>query len=88
MNLVNWLVIGVVVGFLGSWRLNSMGLRRVLVDVILGGAGALAGGMLVLPAGLWFSADTDGPALLASLAGAMLLLALAHLRSLRDRHPG
>ncbi|MDN3921534.1 hypothetical protein [Roseateles violae] len=88
MNLVLWASTGALIGLLANWRETSLALRHLLTDAVFGGVGALCGGMLALPAERWFAAETSWSGLLAAAVGAMLMLALAHLRARRDRWQG
>ena len=45
MNVISWIVLGLVAGFLGSTLVNKRG-EGMLVDIFLGIVGALVGGWL------------------------------------------
>lgn len=77
MNLVGWIVVGSIVGWVVSLATPSDDDAAMLVSIVAGSLGAVAGPLLLTAAGL---APVYGPAfslggLLASLGGALLLLA-------------
>jgi uncharacterized membrane protein YeaQ/YmgE (transglycosylase-associated protein family) len=79
MGFVVWLVIGGLIGWLASVTLKLRAEAEQLLAVLVGIAGALAGGLVIGPMlGARAAAGGDyGPgALLASLLGAVVLLAL------------
>ncbi len=82
MDLVVWLAIGALIGWLGSLVLNSDPEQGVFMNVVVGIVGALLGGWLVGPL-LGARPTADGElsvaGLLVSLLGAVLLLALFNL---------
>jgi len=45
MNVISWIVLGLVAGFLGSTLVNKRG-EGMFIDIILGIIGALVGGLL------------------------------------------
>lgn len=82
MNLVIWLAIGAVIGWLGSLVLKSDPEHGVFMNVVVGIVGALIGGWLVGPlvGAVPATRGAFSPAgLLVSLLGAVLLLALFNL---------
>jgi uncharacterized membrane protein YeaQ/YmgE (transglycosylase-associated protein family) len=82
MGFVVWLVVGGLIGWLASVTLKLRAEEDQLLTVLVGIAGALAGGLLLGPLlGARASVGGDyGPgALLASLLGAVVLLGLVLL---------
>ncbi len=82
MNLVVWLLIGGVLGWVASRMLRADPEQDVFMNVVVGVVGALIGGWLIGP--LFGARDADTGAftltgVLVSLAGAVLLLALVNL---------
>jgi uncharacterized membrane protein YeaQ/YmgE (transglycosylase-associated protein family) len=80
MNFIIWLMVGGLIGWLASIVLRHP--EGVLMDVVLGIAGAIAAGLLLAPAvGVIPSAQHDfRPAnLLVSLLGSITLLAVVTL---------
>ena len=82
MDLVLWLAIGALIGWLGSVVLDADPEQGVFMNVVAGIVGALLGGWLVGPL-VGAAAATRGgfsPAgLLVALIGAVLLLAVYNL---------
>ena len=79
MNILIWLVVGGVIGWLASKLMNTDGQQGILLNIVVGIAGALIGGWLLSPA-LGISTINQNnfsiPGLLVSLAGAVALLAI------------
>ena len=81
MSLFVWLILGVVIGYLGSLIMRSDADRGAVLSAAAGIAGALVAGRLLLPF------LHDGPAegffslsaVLASLLGAVILVGLVNL---------
>ena len=80
MNLVLWLAIGALIGWLGSLVLDADPEQGVFMNVVAGIVGALLGGWLVGPLVGAASAEGFSPAgLLVALIGAVLLLVVFNL---------
>jgi uncharacterized membrane protein YeaQ/YmgE (transglycosylase-associated protein family) len=82
MNLVVWLVVGALVGWLASLLMRAGSVQSTVFDVTVGLVGAFLGGLFVAPAtGVGpLEVDALSPAWLAvAVAGAALLLVAAHL---------
>jgi uncharacterized membrane protein YeaQ/YmgE (transglycosylase-associated protein family) len=82
MNLIVWLVVGGLVGWVASMIMRTDAQQGILLNVIVGIVGALLGGWFISPlVGVptinqgTFSAG----ALLVSLVGAVILLAIVNL---------
>lgn len=82
MNVLVWLVVGGLVGWVASMLMNTDGQQGILMNVIVGIVGAVLGGWLL---GGYFGASTINQgnfslnALVVSLIGAVILIALLKL---------
>jgi uncharacterized membrane protein YeaQ/YmgE (transglycosylase-associated protein family) len=78
INLILWLVVGGVIGWVASMVMHTDAQQGLILNVVVGIVGALIGGFL-------FGYNTinqnafDVTALLISLVGAVVLLALVNL---------
>ncbi len=82
MNFIIWLVLGGVVGWLASMLMNTNGQQGIFLNIVVGIVGAMLGGWLISPLVGVGTINQDNfslPALLVSLAGAVILLALWNL---------
>lgn len=82
MNLLIWLVIGGLLGWVASMFMGTSGRQGVLLNVVVGIVGAVLGGWLL--SGLFGSStinqgDFSLSGLFVSLLGAMILLAIVKL---------
>lgn len=82
MNLIIWLIVGGVLGWIASMMMRTDGQQGVILNVIVGIIGALLAGFLLSP--LFGSAtinqgDFSLSGLLISLAGAVILLAIVNM---------
>jgi uncharacterized membrane protein YeaQ/YmgE (transglycosylase-associated protein family) len=80
MNLIIWLVVGGLIGWVASALMHSGG--GILMNVVVGIAGAFIGGWLLGPmvgAGTINSGDFSVRGLVVSLLGAVILLAIVTL---------
>lgn len=81
MNLIIWLVIGGVVGWLASIIMKRDGQQGILMNIVVGIVGALLAGWLISPlvgVGTINSGLSIGT-FLVSLVGAVVLLAIVNL---------
>lgn len=82
MNLIVWLVVGGVIGWLASLIMRTDAQQGLLLNVVVGIVGAALSGWLVAPL-LGMPTINDGVfsvgALLVSLVGAVILLAVVNL---------
>jgi uncharacterized membrane protein YeaQ/YmgE (transglycosylase-associated protein family) len=89
MNIVIWLVIGGLIGWIASVVMRTDGQQGILLNVIVGVVGAILGGWLLSPlvgVSTINQSNFSVPGLLVSLVGAVILLAVVNLvrrRSLR-----
>ena len=82
MNLLIWLIVGGIVGWLASLVMRTDAQQGILLNVVVGIVGALIAGLLVAPAflhGTINSGDFSMPGILISLLGSILLLAVVNL---------
>lgn len=83
MNLILALIIGGVIGWLASIVMRRDAQQGILLNIVVGIVGSILGSFLL---GRFFGADgnilnspLDGGTLIASLIGAILLLAIVNL---------
>ena len=82
MNLIFWLVIGGVLGWLASLVMKTDGQQGIILNVVVGIIGALVAGFVVAPflgTGTIYSNDFSLAGLLVSFVGAVILLAIVNL---------
>lgn len=77
MSFVTWILLGLIAGFLGSKIINRHG-EGVIVDIILGIAGALTGGYLFRAFGQSGVTGLNLWSLLVATTGAVVLLVAYH----------
>ena len=88
MNLIIWLVVGGVIGWIASLIMKTDAQQGIVLNVVVGIIGALLGGWLLSPlvgAGTLNQGDLSLMGLLVSLAGAIILLFIVNL--IRRRAP-
>jgi uncharacterized membrane protein YeaQ/YmgE (transglycosylase-associated protein family) len=82
MNLIIWLVVGGLIGWVASMIMRTDAQQGVLLNVIVGIVGALLGGWFLAPmlgTGTINSNDFSIAGLGVSLLGAIILLAIVNL---------
>lgn len=82
MNLIIWLVVGGVLGWLASLVMRTDGQQGILLNVIVGIIGALVAGFVIAPmfgTGTINSNDFSILGLFVSFLGAVVLLAVVNL---------
>ena len=82
MNILIWLVIGGVIGWLASLVMRTNGQQGIVLNIVVGIVGALLGGWLISPlvgAGTINSGDLSLASLGVSFLGAVILLAIVNL---------
>jgi uncharacterized membrane protein YeaQ/YmgE (transglycosylase-associated protein family) len=82
MNLIIWLVVGGVVGWLASMIMRTDAQQGIFLNVIVGIVGALIAGFVLTPMlgrGTINSGDFSHMGLVLSLVGAISLLAIVNL---------
>jgi uncharacterized membrane protein YeaQ/YmgE (transglycosylase-associated protein family) len=82
MNIIIWLIAGAVVGYVASVIMKTNGRQGLVLDIVVGVVGAFIAGYFLTPL---FGISTINqnnfslPALLVSLLGAVILLALVRV---------
>ena len=82
MNLIIWLVIGGVLGWLASIVMKTDGQQGIFLNVVVGIIGAMIGGWVLSPLFGVATINQDNfslPGLLVSFLGATILLAIVNL---------
>jgi uncharacterized membrane protein YeaQ/YmgE (transglycosylase-associated protein family) len=82
MNILIWLIVGGVVGWLASIIMRTDGQQGIFLNIVVGIVGAFVGGMLLSPLFGFGTINNSGLTLgtfLVSLGGAVILLALVNL---------
>jgi uncharacterized membrane protein YeaQ/YmgE (transglycosylase-associated protein family) len=82
MNIIIWLIVGGVIGWLASLMMNTDGQQGIILNVVVGIVGAMLGGWLLSPllgAGTINQDNFSLPALVVSFLGSVILLALVNL---------
>jgi uncharacterized membrane protein YeaQ/YmgE (transglycosylase-associated protein family) len=82
MNFIIWLIVGGVIGWIASMIMKTDAQQGMILNVVVGIVGSMLGGWLIAP--LLGSAtinqnDFSFTGLLASLIGAVILLAIVNL---------
>jgi uncharacterized membrane protein YeaQ/YmgE (transglycosylase-associated protein family) len=82
MNLIVWLIVGGIIGWVASLLMRTDGEQGVVLNVLVGIVGAAIGGWLISPM-VGMGTINDGSlsigALVVSLLGAIVLLAIVNL---------
>ncbi len=82
MNLIIWLVVGGVIGWVASMIMRTDGQQGIFLNVVVGIVGAALAGFFISPL-LGIPSINSGSfsfgALLVSLVGALILLAIVNL---------
>ena len=82
MNLLIWLVVGGLLGWVASLVMRTDGQQGIFLNVVVGIIGALIAGFLIAPlfgTGTINSNDFSVAGLLVSFLGAVVLLAIVNL---------
>lgn len=82
MNILIWLIVGGILGWLASQVMRTDGQQGLILNIVVGIVGAFVGGWLLSPlfgVGTINQNDFSMPALLVSLLGAFILLAAYNL---------
>ena len=82
MNLIIWLVVGGVIGWLASIVMRTDAQQGILLNVIVGIVGALLAGFVIAPlfgTGTINQNDFSISGLIVSFIGAVVLLAIVNL---------
>ena len=79
MNILIWLIVGGVIGWLASLVMRTDGQQGIILNVVVGFVGAVLAGWLISPlvgVSTINQANFSLPALVVSLVGAIALLAI------------
>lgn len=82
MNFLIWLVVGGIIGWIASKIMNTDAQQGVFLNVVVGIVGAFLGGLVISPLVGVPTINQDSlsfGALLVSLVGAIILLAIVNL---------
>ena len=82
MNLIIWLVVGGIVGWLASMIMRTDAQQGILLNIVVGIVGALIAGFVLTPLlgrGTINSGDFSLMGLVMSLVGAIILLGIVNL---------
>ncbi len=82
MNLIIWLVVGGLLGWVASLIMKTDGQQGIILNIVVGIIGALIAGFVVAPmfgTGTINSSDFSIAGLLVSLIGAVVLLAVVNM---------
>jgi uncharacterized membrane protein YeaQ/YmgE (transglycosylase-associated protein family) len=77
MNILAWLVLGLLAGFIGSKIVNKSG-EGLLLDIVLGIVGAVVGGWLFNQFGHMAVTGLNLYSLLVAVVGAVIVLVVWH----------
>jgi uncharacterized membrane protein YeaQ/YmgE (transglycosylase-associated protein family) len=82
MNVIAWLVVGGVIGWLASLLMKTDNQQGVLLNIVVGIVGAAVAGWVISPLmgeGTINQGDFSLPSLVVSFLGASILLAVVNL---------
>ena len=84
INFIVWIVVGGIIGWLASMVMRTNAQQGILLNIIVGIVGAFVAGIVLTPLlgiGTINQNNFSLPALLVSLVGAVILLAVVNLIS-------
>ena len=82
MSFIIWLIVGGIIGWLASMIMKTDAQQGVILNIVVGNVGSFLGGFFIAPllgTGTVNSGDFSIMGLLASLIGAIILLAIVNL---------
>ena len=82
LNFVMWIIVGGIIGWLASIVMRTDAQQGTLLNIVVGIVGAFLAGLVLTPLfgiGTINSGNFSLPALLISLLGAIILLAIVNL---------
>jgi len=82
INFIIWIVVGALIGWVASIIMKTNSRQGLIADILVGIVGAFVGGYFLSPlfnVGTINESDFSIPALLVSLGGAVILLAISKL---------
>ena len=77
-GLIGWIVFGLIVGIIAKLLMPGRDPGGIIITMLIGVAGALLAGFLGRALG-WYADPAQGPGIIASIIGAMVLLLLYRL---------
>lgn len=83
MGIITTIVVGLVVGAIAKLLMPGKDPGGIVITMLLGVAGALLAGLLGRAVG-WYDQPGEGPGVIASIIGAMLLLGIYRLAIARS----
>jgi uncharacterized membrane protein YeaQ/YmgE (transglycosylase-associated protein family) len=86
MGFLSWILMGLVVGILAKWIMPGPDPGGIIITILLGIAGAFAGGFIGSMVGLGSVSGFNLGSLVLAVAGALLIL--WGYRMFRGRSPG
>jgi len=82
MNIIIWLIVGGIIGWLASLIMKTDAQQGLILNVVVGVVGSMIGGWVIAPllgSGTVNQNDFSVRGLVASLIGAIILLAIVNL---------
>ena len=82
MNFILWLIIGGILGWIASIIMHTNAQQGIFLNIVVGIIGAMVAGLLLTPLigiGTINQNNLSMPALLVSLLGSIILLAIVNL---------
>jgi uncharacterized membrane protein YeaQ/YmgE (transglycosylase-associated protein family) len=82
INFIVWLIVGGLIGWVASMIMRTNAQQGILLNIVVGIIGAFLAGLLLTPflgIGTINQSNFSIPALLVSLGGAVILLAIVNL---------
>ena len=82
INFIIWIIVGALIGWVASIIMRTNNRQGLIADILVGIVGAFVGGYFLSPlfkVGTINDGDFSIPALLVSLGGAVILLAISKL---------
>jgi uncharacterized membrane protein YeaQ/YmgE (transglycosylase-associated protein family) len=82
MNILIWLIVGGVIGWIASIIMRTDGQQGILLNIVVGIVGAFLGGVLISPligAGTINNSGLTVGTFVVSLGGAVILLAIVNM---------
>jgi uncharacterized membrane protein YeaQ/YmgE (transglycosylase-associated protein family) len=79
INFIIWLIVGAIIGWIASRIMGTDGQQGTIIDIVVGVVGAFIAGWFLTPylgVGTINQNDFSIPALVVSLLGAIILLAV------------
>jgi uncharacterized membrane protein YeaQ/YmgE (transglycosylase-associated protein family) len=82
INFLVWIIVGGIIGWLASMIMRTNAQQGILLNIVVGIVGAFLAGLILTPflgIGTINESNFSIPALLVSLGGAVILLAIVNL---------